>query len=58
MEIKKKRMEALYRIDDMSQLRKSHDNPRIQALYHDWLGKPLGEKAHQLLHTYYIAQKR
>ncbi len=58
MAIKKKRMEALYRIDDSSRLRKSHDNPQIQTLYRDWLGAPLSEKARQLLHTRYAAQHR
>ena len=58
MAIKKKRMEALYRIDDASRLRKSHDNPQIQALYQNWLGEPLGEKAHKLLHTTYSRQVR
>ncbi len=58
MAIKKKRMEALYRIDDGSRLRKSHENPMIQILYRKWLGEPLGEKSHHLLHTTYAAQVR
>ena len=31
-------------------------DPNIAALYEKWLGKPLGEKAHHLLHTHYNAQ--
>jgi len=34
-------------------LRKSHENPAIQTLYKEFLGKPLGEKSHHLLHTHY-----
>ena len=56
--IKKKRMEAIYSIDSNSKIRKSHENPEIKILYDTWLGKPLGEKAHRLLHTHYSAQNR
>lgn len=51
--IRKKRMEALYRIDRELPLRKSHENPEILTLYREFLGEPLGEKAHELLHTHY-----
>ncbi|TYZ29028.1 ferredoxin [Selenomonas caprae] len=51
--IRKKRMAALYEIDRSLPLRKSHDNPEIQTLYKEFLGEPLGEKAHELLHTTY-----
>jgi NADP-reducing hydrogenase subunit HndD len=56
--IKKKRMEAIYSIDKNSKIRKSHENPEIKVLYETWLGKPLGEKAHRLLHTHYSKQER
>ena len=52
-EIRHKRMEAIYREDKNIPLRKSHENPAVQALYNDFLGAPLGEKAHHLLHTHY-----
>ena len=29
----------------------SHENPDVKALYKDYLGAPLGEKSHHLLHT-------
>ena len=51
--IRKKRMAALYEIDKQMPLRKSHENPDILTLYKDFLGEPLGEKAHELLHTHY-----
>lgn len=57
-EIREKRREALLNCDRMSELRKSHENPEIKALYDNWLGKPLGEKAHSLLHTHYTAKRR
>lgn len=57
-EIREKRREALFSCDRMSELRKSHENPEIKALYDNWLGKPLGKKAHHLLHTHYHKQER
>lgn len=57
-EIRQKRREALFDCDRMSELRKSHENPEIKALYDNWLGKPLGEKAHHLLHTHYYPKVR
>jgi iron-only hydrogenase group A len=47
------RMQALYKIDQSEQLRLSHKNPYVQRLYEQFLGKPLGEKSHHLLHTHY-----
>lgn len=57
-EIRKIRREALFECDRASELRKSHENPEIKQLYDTWLGKPLSEKAHSLLHTHYSEQKR
>ncbi|KGK88071.1 NADH-dependent [FeFe] hydrogenase, group A6 [Clostridium sp. HMP27] len=56
-DIIKKRRVALYTEDRNKTLRKSHENPFIQELYKDFLGKPYGEKAHELLHTTYIKRK-
>ena len=47
------RASALYRNDDNAQIRKSHENPSVQALYDDYLGVPGSERAHELLHTTY-----
>jgi NADH-quinone oxidoreductase subunit G/NADP-reducing hydrogenase subunit HndD len=49
----KSRMEALYKIDRDEQLRVSHKNPWVLRLYDEFLGKPLGETSHRLLHTCY-----
>ena len=46
---------VLWRLDKGEALRFSHENPDVQALYHDYLGKPLGEKSHHLLHTDHLA---
>lgn len=45
------RGQRLYGLDAVNDLRFSHENPEIQALYRDYLGAPLSEKAHHLLHT-------
>lgn len=57
-EIRKARREGLFDCDSANELRKSHENPEIKELYDTWLGKPLGEKAHSLLHTHYHQQVR
>ncbi|MBP2653415.1 MAG: hndD 3 [Firmicutes bacterium] len=57
-DIRQKRIDSIYECDQCSSLRKSHENPAIKELYETWLGKPLGEKSHHLLHTHYHQQKR
>ncbi|HEY3398402.1 MAG TPA: NADH-dependent [FeFe] hydrogenase, group A6 [Armatimonadota bacterium] len=44
---------ALYNLDKGRTLRRSHQNPDIQKLYEEYLGEPLGHRAHELLHTFY-----
>jgi NADP-reducing hydrogenase subunit HndD len=53
-EILKKRQMAIYREDKNKTIRKSHENPYIIELYKEFLGKPMSEKAHHLLHTAYF----
>ncbi len=53
MEAVKSRMQALYKIDREEQLRVSHRNKWVLRLYEEFLGKPLGETSHRLLHTHY-----
>ena len=50
----KARAKALYSEDTEKNFRKSHDNPYIISLYEEFLGKPMSEKAHHLLHTCYF----
>ena len=52
------RAAALYREDAGKPLRKSHMNPEIQAIYDEFLGRPNSHKAHQLLHTTYMARPK
>jgi NADP-reducing hydrogenase subunit HndD len=51
--VKKLRAAALHKIDEFMDVRKSHQNPEVKALYQDFLQKPGSELAHHLLHTEY-----
>lgn len=57
VDYKKVRGDAIYKVDKNMKLRKSHENPAVIALYEEYLGKPLGEKSHELLHTHYIERE-
>ena len=57
-EIRKKRIEAIYREDAGKPIRKSHENPEIKQLYAEFLGEPLGHMSHKLLHTFYTKRRR
>ena len=54
----KARMEAIYKEDRNKVIRKSHENPEIARLYEEFLGKPLSEKSHKLLHTHYFSHPK
>lgn len=58
VETLKKRAQAIYQEDAGKTLRKSHENPYIIDLYEKFLGKPLSEKSHQLLHTHYFKRSK
>jgi len=58
MEIRKSRAAAIYQADRDLPIRRSHENPSIQAIYEKFLGKPLSEKSHHLLHTKYTPRTR
>jgi len=47
------RMSALYDIDRQAPVRASHLNEEVSRLYQEFLGEPLSEKSHELLHTHY-----
>lgn len=55
-ERRRQRMAGIYRDDSERQIRHSHENPEVIRLYEDFLGQPLGPKAHELLHTHYTAR--
>lgn len=58
VEVIRARQRALYQEDKDKPLRKSHENPYIQQLYEEYLGKPLSETAHALLHTNYFNKSK
>ena len=57
-EIRTLRAKALYAEDKKLKLRKSHENPAIKRIYEEFLGEPLGEKSHHLLHTKYTPRSK
>jgi len=54
----RKRREALFAIDRGKASRQSHNNVQLQALYRDYLERPMSEVSHELLHTYYSDRRR
>jgi iron only hydrogenase large subunit-like protein/ferredoxin len=56
--IRESRIAAIYREDEGKKLRKSHENPDVQRLYAEFLGQPLGDRSHHLLHTKYTPKER
>ncbi len=57
-EVRKTRIDAIYREDEGREMRKSHENPAVCALYEEYLGAPCGEISHHLLHTHYFEHDR
>ncbi len=58
VDLKARRAEALYTADRNNAVRKSHENEAIKTLYTEFLGKPGSHKAHDILHTSYVARKK
>jgi len=54
-EIRKARASGLYKDDEQSKIRCSHQNPDIQLVYKEFLKEPGSHIAHELLHTHYHA---
>lgn len=55
-EIRKKRAEGLYRVDNEAKLRMAHENPVVKEIYQDYLkGK---ERVHHICHTKFSRKKR
>jgi len=57
-DVRKARIQAIYREDEGKKLRKSHENPEITQIYQEFLVCPLGEKSHHLLHTKYVPRSK
>ena len=56
-DLRAERAKALYGEDKDMVLRKSHENPVVKEIYDTWLGEPGGHRAHETLHTTYVARK-
>jgi len=54
--IRAKRGSGLYKDDEQSNYRCSHQNHFINQIYKEFLGEPSGKKAHQYLHTSYTSR--
>ncbi len=57
-DIRAERAKALYSEDKNLPLRKSHDNPFIKKIYEEYFEEPGSHKAHDLLHTHYVARDK
>ena len=58
VDIRRKRAEAIYSIDEKSEIRKSHENPVMKEIYKEYMGEPGGHTAHKLLHTEYSQKEK
>ena len=58
VDVRSKRAEAMYSIDERSTIRKSQDNPVLKAIYKEYIGQPGQHRAHELLHTHYEKKEK
>ncbi len=56
-DLRAERAKAIYEEDASLPIRKSHENPVIKEMYDKYFGKPGSHKAHEVLHTHYIARE-
>ncbi len=56
-EIRSARIKGVIVRDKGMSIRKSHENPVLKKIYKEFLGKPGGDKAEELLHTKYTNRK-
>jgi iron-only hydrogenase group A len=55
-DVRRERIRAIYEEDEHKPMRMSHENPAVVQLYERYLEKPLGERSHHLLHTFYASR--
>jgi NADP-reducing hydrogenase subunit HndD len=48
------RADSLYNAERGKPIRRSHDNPRVQQIYEEFLGHPLSDLSKKYLHTAYV----
>ncbi|MBR5809156.1 MAG: [Clostridia bacterium] len=58
VDVKAERAKALYTEDKNATVRQSHKNPDMDILYKEYFEKPGSHKAHELLHTHYVARPK
>ena len=58
VDLKARRAAALYEADKDMPLRKSHESEAVKRLYAEFLGEPGSHKAHEVLHTSYVARPK
>ena len=58
IDLKTERAKALYGEDSGKAKRKSHENEEFKVLYKEFPGEPNSRKAHELLHTHYVARPK
>lgn len=58
VDLKGLRAAALYANDANKPIRKSHENPAIKQVYAEFFEKPGSHKAHEILHTAYVARDK
>lgn len=56
--LRARRAAALYEADKDMPLRKSHESEAVKRLYAEFLGEPGSHKAHEVLHTSYVARPK
>jgi iron-only hydrogenase group A len=57
-EVRRARIRAIYEEDEDKPVRMSHENPAVVELYERYLERPLGERSHHLLHTFYESRMK
>ena len=58
VDLKARRAAALYEADKDMPLRKSHESEAVKRIYDEFLGEPGSHKAHEVLHTSYVARPK
>ena len=58
VDVRSLRANALYKADEKSVIRKSHENSAVIKMYEEFFGNYGSHKAHELLHTEYVEREK
>ena len=58
VDLRARRAAALYEADKDMPLRKSHESEAVKRIYDEFFGEPGSHKAHEVLHTSYVARPK